>query len=117
MSNFFSGHNMANDIMRKTSLPLIMKDYQRDYNLGVERCIEHHPERLNISYETTKPFLNIPLPADVRPSAGMTVEITDYDAVRLLSKEIEERESNIRDIERAKREESRKALAKIGIYI
>ncbi|MCK4670210.1 MAG: hypothetical protein KAT43_03325 [Nanoarchaeota archaeon] len=62
MNNFFSGHNMANDIMGQTSLPMQMRDYQNDFLVGRDRCVEHHPERLNVGYETTKPFLPVPEP-------------------------------------------------------
>jgi len=75
MNNFFSGNQMANDIMRQTSLPQIMRDYQNDHNAGVVRNEEYHPDRLNVAYETTKPFLDIPLPPEVRPPNDRMVDI------------------------------------------
>lgn len=57
MNNFFSGHNMANEIMQKTSLPMQMDKYVNDHRLGVERTLENHPERLSSEIETKKPFL------------------------------------------------------------
>lgn len=54
--NFFSGHNMANEIMQKTSLTMQLKEYVHDYATGKPQE-EFYPERLDPDYETKKPFL------------------------------------------------------------
>ena len=68
MNNFFSGHNMANEIMGKTSLPMQMEKYVNDQRLGMESRKEFHPERLDADHETKKPFLPGITPT-VKPSS------------------------------------------------
>lgn len=121
---FFSGHNMANEIMRKTSLPMQMREYQRDYNAGRVRTEEYHPDRLNTDYETTKPFLPIPEPTLVVHGVGIVKESPScddsmilIDAMNKLRDIREERAYNLRSLESAERDRERKALSEIGIYL
>ncbi|MBW3014448.1 hypothetical protein KY335_04395 [Candidatus Woesearchaeota archaeon] len=65
MNNFFSGHNMAMEVLGHMS-PLHRTDrYLDEYRIGGERCVEIHHDRLNVDYETTKPFLPVPEPVSL----------------------------------------------------
>ena len=63
MNNFFSGNNMANEIMQKTSPALQLKEYVHNYAVGTP-IPEFHPERVDPVYETTKPFVNLRTPRE-----------------------------------------------------
>ena len=102
--NFFSGHNMAMNIMGQTSLPMQMREYQNDVLVGRDRCVEHYPERLNVGYETTKPFLPAPEPTLVvkRPEFESTTPLNLYS-----SRTEDKSDRMIANFERAREKEAR----------